>query len=175
MSENLNCTILIAFISSFFIYIIDLRKKIPYVSFFVGVITTTRIYGVYYISYIVPTAFSSYVAYICGLAGCVFSQYICTCLNTMTIITRNLEVKHDLAFKAPKLSILNTQTLQTNEKKTNLKSTSRRTKTANSNVTMTASLFKRRTSLPTIPIMFDKVCFKIFLNIKSWPNILVIY
>lgn len=159
LTHNAHCTMMMGCLCTFLIYLSNFYRRVE--NSFIFMLTTCliRFYGSIYFSNVVPVAVSAYFSYVCAFCGCVFSHHV------------NKHLKKSDS-NSNIINNSNEQDIVIAEKRQNQKlSNSRRNKASNGNFSISNNFnFKRRTSLPIIPIRFDKCCFPDNLLLNEIQN-----
>lgn len=155
--ENIQCSILTGCLCTFLIFLTNLNVQVKNSFVFVTFTCLARLYCSIYFLNVVPDSLLAYFSYLCAFGGCLFSFHIRKSLKDL------LENALDEVGQTRRASSVSEETdsisnhMDTAEVKRQ-KNVSSRRKASNSNSTSQSnSVYKRRTSLPTIPIRFDKV------------------
>jgi len=173
-SANVSSTILMAGLLSISYLMTNLKTKIDKFLVFMGVTCMTRCYGSYQLLEIVPQPVAPYISYMAAFGGCIFSHYVVRCLREYSddnqaqeyfnlknnASTSNSLSSSKLLFMFNDINSINAYKM----KPGNFNINSRRVLNSNNNShnrinnnSSLSSVYKRRTSLPTIPLKLDKV------------------
>lgn len=156
--ENIQCSILTGCLCTFLICLTNLNARVENSFVFVTFTCLARLFCSIYFVNVVPDSLIAYFSYLCAFGGCLFSFHIRKSLGDLLengLDGRTGQMRRTSSVSEETDSFSNH--MDTGDLKRQ-KSTSSRRKASNSNSTSQSnSVYKRRTSLPTIPIRFDKV------------------
>lgn len=137
-----------------------LNSKISNNFLFILTLCVTRLFGSIYLSNIIPLALNAYFSYLCALSGVLFSHFIIKLVNDLNNQIR-LEINDEIINQKISENYLFKTTPNTHTAINNTKQIKTRRKFCSNSF----DSFKRRTSLPSIPLKSDKVIQrKIFFN-----------
>jgi hypothetical protein len=125
----------------------------------------TRLYGTFYFANVLPISICSYFAYICAISGIFLSHYL-----RIRILNDHEQPSQDAASNINKLDLKEAKINKTSQNELSTSSNSIISDLlhhSKKSVKMPHSVslrFLRRTSLPTIPIKYEKVCIFILLS-----------
>ena len=186
MVESFQQVVIISVTCSFTFFCSNIRQS-QYASL-VLVICLTRFYGTVYLSFLLPLHVCPYLTYFCALSGILFSKYVeatfnmsiinsttssCSNSNNNNNTQKSTGINNKTDGKSQRANYfcsrcnanLSLLSKSVNMSTSNLNKSNRRKLTSssissNSNSTL---VFKRRSSLPTIPIINDKVNLHFYL------------
>lgn len=155
--ENIQCSILTGCLCTFLICLTNLNARVENSFVFVTFTCLARLFCSIYFVNVVPDSLIAYFSYLCAFGGCLFSFHIRKSLGDLleNLDDRTGQMRRTSSVSEETDSISNH--MDTCDLKRQKITSSRRKASSSNSTSQSNSVYKRRTSLPTIPIRFDKV------------------